>query len=205
MPKEMFVVELLRSHGQPWGLRIGGGQDRGRVLLFEKVTFQSIAHDAGLRNRDFIVSINDTEVFGMSHNECTELIKKGGNCLVIKVERGDHIVPNLDEAFPKKKPDAENNSQLNGGKKPYWMKSLEDGQGVRNAAGFTTVGKPKMTTKQYNSPLEMYSEEALDEIMREGTLNGKPFDMNNIMNPTAKEFDTENSTVLQLIMETSSR
>ena len=54
--------------------------------------------------------------------------------------------------------------------KPYWIKNIEDGQGVRNAKGFTTVGKPKMASKQYNSPMEMYGEEALDEIMKEGTL-----------------------------------
>ena len=36
--------------------------------------------------------------------------------------------------------------------------------------GFTTVGKPKMTTKQYNSPLEIYGDEALEEIMEQGTL-----------------------------------
>ena len=35
---------------------------------------------------------------------------------------------------------------------------------------FTTVGKPGMACKQYNSPMEMYSEDALEEIMREGTL-----------------------------------
>ena len=36
--------------------------------------------------------------------------------------------------------------------------------------GFTTVGKPKMAQKQYNSPLDMYSEEVLDEIRRTGTI-----------------------------------
>ena len=50
------------------------------------------------------------------------------------------------------------------------MKALAEGKGARNAQGFTTVGKPKMAQKQYNSPLEMYSEDALEEIMREGTL-----------------------------------
>ena len=47
---------------------------------------------------------------------------------------------------------------------------MESGKGARNAQGFTTVGKPKMAQKQYNSPLGMYSEEALEEIMRTGTL-----------------------------------
>ncbi len=32
------------------------------------------------------------------------------------------------------------------------------------------VGKPKMTTKQYNSPIEIYGDEALEEIMEQGTL-----------------------------------
>ncbi|XP_023346917.1 uncharacterized protein LOC111715781 [Eurytemora carolleeae] len=84
----------------------------------------------------------------------------------------------------------------------YFMKSLEEGKGVRGvASGFSTVGKPKMAQKQYNSPLQMYSDEAIDEIMREGTLNGKPFDMNNLMNPSGAEFSQSDSLVLSLINE----
>ena len=37
MPKEMITIELRRSAGQPWGMRIGGGVDRGKVLVLEKV------------------------------------------------------------------------------------------------------------------------------------------------------------------------
>lgn len=40
----------------------------------------------------------------------------------------------------------------------------------QNCKGFTTVGKPRMSTKQYNSPLEMYGDDALDEIMAQGTV-----------------------------------
>ncbi len=58
----------------------------------------------------------------------------------------------------------------NNGNKPYWMQALEQGKGARNASGFTTVGKPKMAQKQYNSPMSMYSDEMIDEIMRTGTL-----------------------------------
>jgi len=71
--------------------------------------------------------------------------------------------------------------------KPYYQRMLEErGElpGCQNK-GFTTVkkilvgerpifgtqvGKPKMTTKQYNSPLEIYGDEALEEIMDQGTL-----------------------------------
>jgi hypothetical protein len=79
----------------------------------------------------------------------------------------------MDEAFPKKvDPNAIDHpdGEVNGKVKPYWIRAIEDGEGVRNTAGFTTVGKPKMGSKQYNTPLEMYGEEALDEIMKEGTL-----------------------------------
>lgn len=38
MPKEMITATLDRAAGCiPWGIRIGGGQDRGRVLVLEKV------------------------------------------------------------------------------------------------------------------------------------------------------------------------
>ena len=37
MPKEMITIELRKSLGQPWGMRIGGGVDRGKVLVIEKV------------------------------------------------------------------------------------------------------------------------------------------------------------------------
>jgi hypothetical protein len=36
-------------------------------------------------------------------------------------------------------------------------------------------------------------------------LSGKPFDMNNMMNPTGKEFEQKNSAVLALILENSTQ
>lgn len=206
MPKEMLTVEMTRRPGVPWGIRIGGGQDRGRVLVLENVAYSSVARSAGLMTRDYIVEVNGQGVFGMNHNACKELIKKAGDRLTLKVERGDHIVPSMDEAFPKKDGQERTNivDDLDGlaphKDKPYWMKSIEDGNGLKNSNGFTTVGKPKMMTKQYNSPLEMYSEEALEEIMKEGTLNGKPFDVSNLMNPSGEAFNEKDSAVLAMIL-----
>lgn len=214
MPKEMLVVEMTRRSNAPWGIRIGGGQDRGRVLVLENIAYNSIAAEAGLRTRDYIVEVNGQGVFGMNHNACKDLIKRAGDRLTLKVERGDHIVPSMDEAFPKK-------GQENRGSgpttniidsfdgphrdKPYWMRSIEEGHGLKGSNGFTTVGKPKMVTKQYNSPLEMYSDEALDEIMKEGTLNGKPFDVSNLMNPTGAEFNERDSAVLNMILANANK
>ena len=39
--------------------------------------------------------------------------------------------------------------------------------------GFTTVGKAKMASKQYNSPMAMYSEDIIEEIMTQVLLGHK--------------------------------
>jgi len=206
MPKEIIEIALRRSPGEPWGLRIGGGVDRGKVLVLEKVIFNSVACEAGLKNRDYIYEINGVSVLEMSHDQCTQLIKKAGDSIDIKIERGDHIVPNIHEAFPQKKGEEKNNTKSKSGKdRPYWIQALEAGKGAKNCVGFTTIGKPKIAQKQYNSPLEMYSEDALDEIMKDGTLGGKPVDPTNLMNPTGKEFEPAQSSVCALIMETESK
>jgi len=202
MPKEIVEIKLRRSPGEPWGLRIGGGVDRGKVLVLEKIIFNSVAYEAGLKNRDYIYEVNGVSVLEMSHEECTKLIKNAGDSIDIKIERGDHIVPNIHEAFPQKKVDEESEHNNKSNKdRPYWIQNLEAGKGVKNSIGFTTVGKPKIAQKQYNSPLEMYSEDALEEIMKDGTLGGKPIDPTNLMNPTGKEFEAAQSSVCALIME----
>ena len=66
--------------------------------------------------------------------------------------------------------------------------------------GFTTVGKPKMASKQYNSPMKMYSEDIIEEIMTQGTAFGKEIDPSNPWNMTGKQFDPEKSGVLSAIM-----
>jgi len=202
MPKELLEFDMTKPPGASWGIRIGGGVDRGKVLVIEKIIFNSIAYETGLKDRDYVVEINNTKVFELNHDGCKDLIRKAGDNMQIKIERGDHIVPNMDEAFPKKKKEEE---RIVSSEKPYWMQALEAGKGARNAKGFTTVGKPKMAQKQYNSPLGMYSEDALEEIMRTGMLGGKPVNLENLMNPEGKEFDHDQSEVLALIMAERSK
>ena len=46
MPKEFFEFDLSKPPGASWGLRIGGGVDRGKVIVIEKVRKNSIfMHD----------------------------------------------------------------------------------------------------------------------------------------------------------------
>ena len=124
MPKEIVEIQLKRNAAkkEPWGLRIGGGVNRGKVLVLEKVflclsmqcsiyhsfnsfhchlfdihvitrssdfqiIFNSVAYEAGLKQRDYLYEINGVNVLEMSHDECTKLIKSAGNTLDLKVER----------------------------------------------------------------------------------------------------------------------
>merc|ERR1712210_119136 len=199
MPKEFHEFDMTKPPGASWWIRIGGGVDRGKVLVLEKIIFNTIAYETGLKERDFIVEINGTQVFDMDHDVCKDLIKQAGDTIKIKIERGDHIVPNMDEAFPKKSKTED--TIIKSGNKPYWVQALEEGKGARNKVGFTTCGKPKMAQKQYNSPMTMYSEEVLEEIRRSGTIGGKPVNMDNLMNPTGKDFEPEESEILALIKE----
>ena len=52
-----------------------------------QVTNFSLAFEGGLRSKDYIVEVNGTSVFGMTHDECKALIKKAGDSLHIRVER----------------------------------------------------------------------------------------------------------------------
>lgn len=39
MPKEFMEFDMTKPPGASWGIRIGGGVDRGKVLVIEKVRF----------------------------------------------------------------------------------------------------------------------------------------------------------------------
>lgn len=197
----LTIAMERRNPGEGWGFRLQGGKDRRLPFQILKVPLDSIAGKAGVRNNDYLVKINGQSVFEMSHNEAINCIKQAGNNLNLVVERGDHIVPSMNEAFPQYKKKEEDD--LPKREKPYYQKQLEETGELpgQKGRGFTTVGKPKMATKQYNSPLKIYGEEALDEIMQQGTLHGKEVDVSNPWNMTGKEFDAKQSGVLSSIMD----
>ena len=39
MPKEFHEFDMTKPPGASWGIRIGGGVDRGKVLVLEKVSY----------------------------------------------------------------------------------------------------------------------------------------------------------------------
>ena len=57
-----------------------------KIYLFQ-ITFNSVAYEAGLKNRDYIYEINGVSVLEMDHEHCTKLIKDAGGSIDIKIER----------------------------------------------------------------------------------------------------------------------
>jgi len=200
MGQQGFInVTLTReATNQPWGFRLQGGKDRGLPFQLLKVPLDSIASHSGCKSGDYLVKISGEDVFQLGHEEAKDLIRKAGNKLVMVVERGDKIVPSMNSAFPKAKKE-----ELETTTKSYSQMVLEKTGRLpgQKDQGFTTVGKAKMASKQYNSPMKMYSEDIIEEIMTQGTAFGKEIDPNNPWNMTGKQFDAAKSGVLSAIME----
>jgi len=198
----LLTINIQRkAANEGWGFRLQGGKDRRLPFQIVKVPLDSLAGRAGCQSNDYLVKINGQSVFELDHNDAINLIKQAGNNLTLVIERGDHIVPSMNEAFPQlaKKKDDEFPKK----EKPYYQRQLEETGELpgQKGRGFTTIGKPRMATKQYNSPLKMYGDEALEEIMQQGTLMGKEVDISNPWNVTGKQFDVAKSGVLSSIVD----
>jgi len=176
MPKEIVHLTLERgSASEPWGFKIIGGKDQALTVKVGNVKPYSHAEKYGLNVMDYIWQINGKEVFEMSHSQCVNEIKNSGTKLVLATERGDHIVPNFEEIWPSKK----------GGKKArptrgmeYYLDAMENGPQLSGflpiPPNFTTVGKPQITVNQYDSPLDVYSDDTLEEMKEERLVMQNP-------------------------------
>jgi len=222
MPKEIVQMTLERpSAKEAWGFKIIGGKDQALTVKVGNVKPYSYAEKAGLQTMDYIWQINGKEVFELGHKDCVAEIKNSGNTLKLSTERGDHIVPNFEEIWPSKK----------GGKKSrptrgmeYYLDAMENGPQLSGflpiPPNFTTVGKPQITVNQYDSPLEVYSDDTIEEMKEERLVMQNPEvaeRMNQAMpaqppksdNPlaalNARQFDPSKSSVLGCLEEHGAR
>jgi len=213
MPKEIINLNIERPNSSvSWGFVIIGGKDQSLTVKVGKVKPFSLAEKAGLKQCDYIWQINNKEVFEMSHNQCVDLIKNSATQLHLNIERGDHIVPSFEEIWPSK-----------GGKaaKPkkgleYYYDAMTNGPQLTGFLplpdNFTTVGKPQIVVNQYDSPLDVYSEDTLDEMKEERLTMQNPEVMERINqkapvsdNPLAaqqaRQFDPARSNVLGALVD----
>merc|ERR1711962_131464 len=102
MGRQVVDLEIQREGNKPWGLRIVGGADVATVMKVEKVLgIDTPAYKAGLKAGDVLVEVQGELITMMTHPQVVNLIRGvRGNTLRLKVERGDHVVPNIQECFP---------------------------------------------------------------------------------------------------------
>jgi len=213
MPKEIVNMVLQRgSTKEPWGFKIIGGKDQSLTVKVGNVKPYSHAEAAGLKGWDYIWQINGKEVFELSHDDCVKEIKSAGTSLTLATERGDHIVPNFEEIWPSKK-GGKSGRPMRG--MEYYLDAMENGPQLSGflpiPPNFTTVGKPQITVNQYDSPLDVYSDDTLEEMKEERLVLQNP-DLADRMskaapkksdNPMAamqaRQFDPSTSQVLSVL------
>lgn len=166
MGRTIHVITLKRDAGQKWGFGISGGKDCALTFRIEKVSLSSPAGQAGLKNLDYLVKVNGTEVFEMGHNQLVQMIKNVGQELELEIERAeeeDYVVPSFDMFCPKEKGQRPDNSE-------YYRNAMKYGLGPDSEIPgmFTACGKPRLKTGKYNSSVTLYSDETLMELSSSG-------------------------------------
>lgn len=219
MPKEIINMNLERPNNSvKWGFNIIGGKDQALTLKVGKIKAFSPAEAAGLKIFDYIYTINGKEVFEMSHNECVAEVKKASTMLSLAIERGDHIVPNFEEIWPsgRRKKGAKGQGNIDW---DYYTDAMENGPQLSGhlpiPKNFTTVGKPQICVNQYDNPIEVYSDETIEEMKDERLVMTNPEFANRIAqhkettkpkmsdNPlaaqAARKFDSTKSNVIGML------
>ncbi|TRY67035.1 hypothetical protein TCAL_03471 [Tigriopus californicus] len=166
--KEIHQFVLTKQSNEPFGFRLIGGKDEGLSLKIEKIVVGSAATDAGLKVRDFLVSVQGQKVLEMTHHQVVQLIRNAGNSLNLDIERGDHIVPNFEEIWPsgklaKQNQECDPDTGIN-----YVLSAMQEGVPGSRDEMFTTVGKPKIECHQYDNPINCYSEQVIKEMGDKG-------------------------------------
>ena len=116
MPHSVLEICIEREDGQAWGFKLVGGTDVGKVVRVSKVgrgggrlvashvsilQVVGINKPGGLQAGDVLLTVQDKVVDRMTHKEVVNIIKGvNGKNLNMKIERGDHIIPNIVESFP---------------------------------------------------------------------------------------------------------
>jgi len=199
--KEIHQLTLSRTGNEPFGFRIVGGKEQGRTFKVEKVLCGFPAANGGMVEEDFLVSINGQDIFDLNHAQVVGLIKNSGSTLRLAVERGDHIVPNFEEIWPSGKPRRQRRGAPSAPTKgiAYIEHAMATGILGEKDKDFTTVGKPKVTTNQYDNPINCYSEETLEEMTEQGTTWKKTEQSVAGVEPDMAKFNPGKSAVLAVL------
>ncbi|XP_054167921.1 PDZ and LIM domain protein Zasp-like isoform X4 [Oppia nitens] len=162
-------LKLMRGDSTSWGFRLQGGKDYALPLSVVKVNPNSLAAQAGLQIGDIIIKISGTNAEDIRHKEAQEAIYNAGNYLELTIQRGDINIW---------KPQVTPVGNMNPGQTTYTKTSLQKPQQTSqhigsehnvNAKPFTGATIPSLVHKQYNSPVNLYSEKNIAETLEAHT------------------------------------
>ncbi|XP_075677928.1 Z band alternatively spliced PDZ-motif protein 52 isoform X2 [Dermatophagoides pteronyssinus] len=166
------TAKLMRSdQSTPWGFRLQGGQEFSMPLSMAKVSEGSLADQAGVCLGDIILKINGKECDQLRHKDAQDLILTAGNYLELYLERGPMNTwkPTVTPvgSFDIRHSNKAQSMEPQIFTKTSLAKNPEDyvpiGSGHNTAA--QPFNGPKLVHKQFNSPINLYSDKALEETL----------------------------------------
>jgi len=153
---------MSRNAGQPWGFRLQGGIDFGAPLTISKVNGGSPAANAGLMAGDAVLKINEADALHLRHGDAQNAIKSGGDNFTFSVNRGSQI-RGKSPAPPRKTPEPPP-------KEPTPQFPGKKFSPIPLSGAAAKEGKvPAIVNAQFNSPVNIYSEESIAETLSSQT------------------------------------
>lgn len=207
---------------QKWGFTVQGGADLSLTSKIASVKRFSPADRAGLEKMDYVWTVNGKEVFNMTQPQITQAIVSSQLTLTLQIERGTFIVPSFDEIWPqagKERTGKGKNARMG---YDYILEAMQHhGLGhLPQPDNFTTCGRLGIEVNQYNNPIEVYSDDTIEDMREEKVILDHPELADKIikgntkehkaqqMNPIAAQklkvdkFDPKRSSVLMAINAT---
>ncbi|CAK1553547.1 unnamed protein product [Leptosia nina] len=208
---QLMTVRLNKSDQQPLGFRLQGGKDFGTPLVVQKVNGGSAAERAGLQAGDALIRVNNTDVYALRHQEAQDAIRAAGGALELTVQRGGgtwrpSVTPTGSLPRPGSRPLGSSPAPVtNTSLKATPQPSRAFGSGHNNVAkpfGYMNGNDSKgIVNKQYNSPVNMYSDKTIAETLSAQTevLAGGVLGVN--FKKNEKTYDSEKSAVFKVLQE----
>ncbi|XP_066260038.1 PDZ and LIM domain protein Zasp isoform X1 [Euwallacea similis] len=213
MAATLSTVRLNKGDSQNWGFRLQGGKDFGSPLVIQKVNGGSPAERAGLIAGDSVIRINNVDVYNLAHKDAQDVIVRAGPGFEMVIQRGGStwkptVIPT--GTYSKPSPSINNVSAVTQtslcASKGENIGAIGTGHNLSAKPFAPQVngavnGGPKLINNQYNTPLKLYSEDAIaetisaqSEVLSTGAL-GVNFKKNE------KNYDATNSAVYRMLKE----
>ncbi|XP_048485235.1 PDZ and LIM domain protein Zasp isoform X5 [Plutella xylostella] len=208
---QLITVRLSKADHQPLGFRLQGGKDFGTPLVVQKVNGGSSAERAGLQAGDALIRVNSTDVYTLRHQEAQDAIRAAGASLELTVQRGGGtwrpaVTPTGSLPRPGSRLSATPTPVTNTSLKANPQPSRPIGSGHNNVAkpfGYMNGNdnSKSIVNKQYNTPVNMYSEQTIAETLSAQTevLAGGVLGVN--FKKNEKTYDAEKSAVFKVLQE----